>query len=130
MSPSLAAFRSERGADRCTPLVASVQDSLRCTFSSTFAVFAIFFFCHFILCLCVFLSCLTLSLTSRYPCCYFSSPLFLVWSTFLSIYHLSSPIMCWLNWTHPSISTFFYLHTPIPSFSLPLLPLRLCHSLL
>lgn len=44
MSPSLAAFRSERGADRCTPLVASVQDSLRCTFSSTFAVFAIYFF--------------------------------------------------------------------------------------
>lgn len=37
-------FRSERSADRCTPLAASIQDSLWCTFSSALAFLAIFVF--------------------------------------------------------------------------------------
>lgn len=43
MSASLAAFRSVHGADRCTPLVASIQDSLCCTFPLYFGFLCIFF---------------------------------------------------------------------------------------
>lgn len=73
MSVSLEAFRSEHAADRCTPLIAFIQESLCCTFS-TLAFFAFFF--HFI-CL---LSFLMLSLTSDGRISPVVSVFLLVWS--------------------------------------------------
>lgn len=77
-------FRSERSADRCTPLVASMQDSLWCTFSSSLAFFAIFFFSLHPRCLFDFFVNIP---WSHFPCCFFPHIFF------HTIFYASFPFM-------------------------------------